>query len=109
MLRNTRSGDAEIADLSNLLPLLQQRHQTVDSIQVMHLQQIDSLRFQTLERAMKTCLTAVATAEEPTRRELGREKHPIADAQHRERIADQRLAVAIGRCGVDARAAEPVY
>src|ERR1700722_19258925 len=72
----------------------------------MHLQQVDALRPEALKRAIKARLPATAATEKTARRQLGRKKYPLANAQRRERIADQCLAVPICGRGVDDRAAQ---
>src|SRR5712675_3758602 len=103
MLGHARSGDADIADSVRTLPLLQGRHEFIDPVQVVDLQQVDPLWSQAIQRTLEA---RRAAGEQAARREFSGEKQVRSNSKLREGVANERFAVTIGRSRVDHGAAQ---
>src|SRR5262249_19179833 len=90
----------------------QHRHQLIDAVEIVDLQQVDALDLEPLERALKALLPGdTVAAEEATaaRGELGGDEHLARELKGREHIADDGFAVPIRGSGIDHRTAHLVH
>jgi len=96
-------GHAQVADLAGGLVLRVMRHQLIEAVDIVDLQQVDLADAEATEGVVEHGL---ATGDVTGQRRLGGEEELVPVAQVGQQLADHLFGSAIGLCGVDDRTAE---